>query len=101
RVPGVTLAGRYLNAGPVVIAGEYARVALAEHLRIDGACQQLLNFAIARPDLRQHDRLAGAVGAQGLLREIDVEGARQRVRDDQWWGGKEIHAHFRMHAALE
>ena len=53
------------------------------------------------PDVRQVDRLPVAVGAQRLRREVDVDRARQRERDDERRRGEVGGTRQRMDAPLE
>ena len=74
RIPGVAVAGRDLEAVPVLVAGEHLAVAAAEHVRLDRLLDRVGHLALRRPDVGQ-----AHVALQRLAREVDVHPARQRV----------------------
>ena len=100
-VPRVDLAARQADRIPVLIAGEHARVALAEHRGVDRLGDELLNLGRRRPDVLEVNRLAIAAGAQRLGRQIEIQRAGERIGNDERRRGEEVHLHFRMHAAFE
>ena len=61
----------------------------------------MLHFAVARPEIGQMDGLAVLARSERLAREVDIERAGEGVSHDQRRRGQEVHAHFRMYAALE
>src|SRR5262249_33213764 len=55
----------------------------------------------ARPDVAQIDGLVLLVEAERLLREIAVDGARERISDDEHRRSEIVRANLLVHAALE
>ncbi len=85
---------------PLLVPGEVA-VVLGEHLRADRVADHLGDLGLARPDVPQVDRVAGAVGAERVAGQVDVHRAGQRVGDDQRRGRQVVHLDVRIDPALE
>ena len=68
---------------------------------VDVCGEQRVDLAVARPQVGEIDRLAGAVAAQGLVLDVDADAAGQRVGDDQGGRGDEGFLDARVDAAVE
>src|SRR5690606_25248043 len=53
------------------------------------------------PEIAQIDVLAVGRLPEGIVLDVDVDGAGQRIGDDQWRGGEETGRKERVHAAGE
>src|SRR5438445_3166438 len=100
-VPAVTLADRRVDLVPARIALEHIGVVLLEQIRADGLGDHVADFLVCRPDVLEEHWLAIAACAERLRREIDIDRARERVRDDQRRRGEIVHLHFGMYATFE
>ena len=65
------------------------------------AADDLADLLRRRPDVGEHDRPAVRCRAERLGRQVDVDAAGERERDDQRRRGEVRGAHERMDAALE
>ena len=63
--------------------------------------EQRVDLGVARPQVGEMDRLAGAVDAQGLVFDVDADAAGQRVGDDQRWRSDEGFLDAGVDAAVE
>ena len=100
-VPLVAFAVRRGDLVPARIALEHVGVVLREHLRPDGTDDEVADFLVRRPDVAQVHRLAVVAVADGVLRQVDVHGAGDRIGDHQRRRCQVVHLHFGMHAAFE
>ena len=82
-LPRVAVALRDRQRAPALVALEHRRVGLAEQRGIHGRADDLADLGGGRPDVGEHHRIAVAVRAQRLGREVDVDAARERERDDE------------------
>ncbi len=101
RLPGVGLAADRLDRLPLLIALEDVRVLLLEHLLGDGLVDEGLDFGVRRPDVLEEHRLALLVGAERLLRQVDLDRAGERIGDDQRRARRGSSPARRRDAALE
>src|SRR5579863_2564561 len=66
RIPGVTLAGRNIEAAPVLVAIEHVSVLALEHLLADARGHRFGDLVVTRPNLREVDRTTVAADPQWL-----------------------------------
>ena len=79
-VPLVNVAGGNRHALPVGIAVEGLGVLGGEHFLIDGGAHGILHFFVGGPDIAQIHRVSVGILAQRIVGDVDIHGARQRVR---------------------
>ena len=95
------IAGRNRQRLPALVAEEDIAVFLDEHFRRNAGGDRRFHIIRRRPDVGQEDRIAVRIVAERIGFEIDIDRARERVRDDQRWRRQERRPHLRMHATFE
>ena len=83
------------------LEGEHRVVDLAELLGLHAGGDDGVDLLIARPDVLQGYRLAVLVGTQNILLDVEADGARDGVRDDQRRRSEEGLLGVGMDAAIE
>ena len=101
RLPTERRPRRDVEAAPVLVAGEGVLVALAEHVRVDGASNGLGHFGRGRPDVAQEHGRPSAPMPSGSLHQVGVEGPGEGVGDDERRRGQVVHADVGVDASLE
>ena len=90
-----------LQRVPAFVPRVHLRVLGAEHLRLHGGADGLVDLILAGPDVSQEDLVAAVVRPQRLAVQIDVHPARERVRDDEGRRREVVGARIGADAALE
>ena len=100
-MPLEQFAGAGFDVVPFRIAVPHAAVARLEHRRHYRIGHGFCHLLAGRPNIFQKHIVAVAALAQGFFGQIDIGRAGQCVGDDQWWAGKIIRFHQRIHTAFE
>ena len=100
-IPGIDLTLGRIDAVPVFVTVEHARVPRLEHARVDVVNNGIMNFLTVRPDILEEYGLAISVFAQRIVEQVDIERTGQRVSDNQRRRGEEVHLHQWMDATFE
>ena len=86
---------------PTMVAFEYGRVILQEHLTADGTVHHGGNLAIGGPDILQIHIVAVRILAKRLGFKIEIHGASERIGDDERRRCQVVHLDVRADAAFE
>ena len=105
-VGGILVPAKALALGtgeilPVGIAVEDMLIGLVETFGGDMGRHGLIDLLLAGPDVLEVHGIAGAVGTQRLVVEIDVHGAGQGIGHHQGGRCQVVHTDFGMHPSLE
>ena len=101
RLPSIGVAQRELQVLPVRIAVRDRRILRAEHGGVDVVVHRIVHILLRRPDVAQKDRLATVIVAQRLRVKVEVDAARQRIRQHQRRTHQVVGAHVGVDAPLE
>ncbi len=99
--PVVQRGGGHVHFVPARITLVNAAVVAHVDVAVNSFLGKFLNFGARGINVPQVDWIAVLIAAQGLLLEIKVHAAGQRVGHHQRWGGQEAGAHLGMDAAFK
>ena len=97
----MAVARRRGQGAPALVALEERAVALDEHLAVEHRLDDLGDLGIGRPEVAEVDGATLAVVSDGVVLQVDVHRAGERVRDDQRRRREVIHADVGVDAAFE
>ena len=100
-VPGVQLAFRNLDRVPGCVGAKDVAVLFLVHGWFERLCHRRLHLFLARPDLVQVNRIAVAIRADRLGRQVKVYRAGQRIGHHQRRRGQVVGPHRGVDAPLE
>src|SRR5579875_88420 len=101
RVPLEKLPASIGKGTPALVALKHRSIVLSEDLRRHSLRHYFLHLLLRGPDVAQVDGFAVDIGAKRLRSQIDIDGASQSIRDNQWRRSQEAGAHLWMNAPLK
>ncbi len=99
--PGEAIARGDVELLPAFVPAEDVGVLVHELLRRHRRQHRFLQFALARPDVLEVNRLAVFPVAEGFGGQVEVHRPGQRVRHHQRRGREVVRAHLLLHTAFE
>ena len=100
-IPIVSQSSLHIDAAPVGIALEDVGVFLGEHLLAQRLANDAVDLATGWPDVLEEDLFALLVHPEGLLHEIGIHRARERIGNDQRRRGEIVGTHVGIDATFE
>ena len=100
-IPVVERPGRGVDGLPLVRALEHVGVAGDELVAGDEVADHIDDLLLGRPDVLEVDVLPVLVPAEGLVLQVDVDGAGDGVGDDEGGRGEVVGFDVRADASLE
>jgi hypothetical protein len=85
-VPFIQIAAGDVDLLPNIRPFEHARITILEHAHIQAGSDRIRDLPLRRPQILQVNRLALFILPQWFFIQIDIHGARQRIRHHQWRG---------------
>ena len=101
HVPGIGEAARHPHLLPIGVAVEDVAYFVLNIFFVMFLSTKAPTSAARRPDVLEIDGVPLLILAQRLVREVDLQRARERVGDDERRRGEVVGAHVGIHAPLE